>query len=183
MKYIIMSAGKGTRWNHYMNTTKQLVDIYGENLLERTIRLLHENEIYDIIISSYDKNHSMNNILRIESKEKDYISRMFVFDYLNEPTTFLYGDVFYSDDAIRKIIDEKTSDVKFFGNEKTFIAIKVENVDFFKARLKNCLNDDFYYYCFKEKNNDRFCYVESEFYNINTADDYHNLLKIIRKKR
>lgn len=66
-----MSDGKGTRWNNYMNTTKQTISINGENLLQRTIRLLHENEIYDI---------------------------MFAFDYLEEPTTFLYGDTFYSDE-------------------------------------------------------------------------------------
>ena len=43
-----MSDGKGTRWNNYMDTTKQTISINGENLLQRTIRLLHENEIYDI---------------------------------------------------------------------------------------------------------------------------------------
>lgn len=52
-----MSDGKGTRWNNYMNTTKQTISINAENLLQRTIRLLHENEIYDILIKSHDRRH------------------------------------------------------------------------------------------------------------------------------
>lgn len=38
IQYVIMSDGKGTRWNNYMNITKQEIVIDGENLLERISR-------------------------------------------------------------------------------------------------------------------------------------------------
>ena len=40
MKYIIMADGKGKRWNYYNDIPKHLIEIDGETLLERTVRLL-----------------------------------------------------------------------------------------------------------------------------------------------
>ena len=50
MKYVIMCGGKYWNWS----TPKQLVKINGERLVERTIRLLGENGVKDIAISSND---------------------------------------------------------------------------------------------------------------------------------
>ena len=38
MQYVIMSDGKGTRWNNYLNITKQQIVFDSENLLERMAR-------------------------------------------------------------------------------------------------------------------------------------------------
>ena len=51
MKYIIMCGGK----YDLFTTPKQLTKINGEELVARTIRLLKENGIEDIAISSKDK--------------------------------------------------------------------------------------------------------------------------------
>ena len=48
MKYIIMCGGTYKRWE----TPRQLTEICGEPLIARTIRLLRENGISDIAISS-----------------------------------------------------------------------------------------------------------------------------------
>ena len=57
MKYIIMAAGKGTRWNNYLGIPKHLIEINGETLLARTTRLLKENGIKNYIITSSDERY------------------------------------------------------------------------------------------------------------------------------
>jgi len=54
MKVLILCAGDGSRWGNYLGVPKQLVTINGETLLDRTIRLLRENQIADITIVSND---------------------------------------------------------------------------------------------------------------------------------
>ena len=48
MLYIIMAGGTYPFWK----TPKQLLEIDGEPIIERTIRLLRENGVEDIVISS-----------------------------------------------------------------------------------------------------------------------------------
>ena len=50
MKYIIMAGGN----NVYFETPPQLLRFNGEMLVDRTIRLLMNNQITDIAISSND---------------------------------------------------------------------------------------------------------------------------------
>ena len=50
MKYIIMSDGKGTRWNNYLGITKQEVIINNERLIDRTIRMILERTTDDVYI-------------------------------------------------------------------------------------------------------------------------------------
>ena len=60
MKYIIMADGKGTRWNNYHNIPKHLIEIGGETLLARTVRLLRENDARaDIVITSHDPRYEV----------------------------------------------------------------------------------------------------------------------------
>ena len=43
MKYIIMADGKGTRWQNYNDIPKHFIEINGEKIIERTVRLLRDN--------------------------------------------------------------------------------------------------------------------------------------------
>lgn len=38
----------------------------------------------------------------------------------NEPVCYLFGDVFYSDEAIKKIVQTETDDIEFFGSKEPF---------------------------------------------------------------
>ena len=51
MKYIIMCGGQYKKWE----TPRQLTKINGESIVERTIRLLKENGVDDIAISTNNK--------------------------------------------------------------------------------------------------------------------------------
>ena len=119
MKYIIMCGGK------YDNFTipKQLSVINGETLLERTIRLLKENGIEEYYITSnnpifkkYGEVLEHNNSFKFE----DGIVKGYWLDAYyptNEPTIYLHGDVYYSEAAIKKIINLNPKVNTFVGNE------------------------------------------------------------------
>lgn len=45
---IIIAAGDGTRWGNYLDRPKHFIEIDGETILHRTVRLLNENGITDV---------------------------------------------------------------------------------------------------------------------------------------
>ena len=58
---------------------------------------------------------------------------------INGPVCYLYGDVYYTDEAIKTIISNDNKDILFFGSEIEIFAIKVHNLDLFlqhKHRVK-----------------------------------------------
>lgn len=123
-KYIIMCGGNYDNFKEHKSLTK----INGERLVERTIRLLWENGINekDIFISSnedgfaqYDAKvlHHNNSFKVINEKVIGYwIDAYYPTD---EPVVYLHGDVYYTDEAIKKII-QRANETKvnvFIGNE------------------------------------------------------------------
>lgn len=120
MKYIIMCGGTYPDWTH----PKQLSVIKGEPIVSRTIRLLRENGINDIAISS--NNPAFEGlgvpVLRhenqyIEGKQSLWVDCFFPME---EPCCYIFGDVVFSPDAIRTIIKTETNDIEFFASAKPF---------------------------------------------------------------
>ena len=124
MRYIIMCGGEYRKWD----TPRQLLKINGETILERTIRLLRENGVEDIAISSNDDVFEQFglSVLRHENHYEaweyntcdGYWCNCFYFT--DEPVTYLFGDVVYSPEAIRTIIETETDDIIFFGSAPPF---------------------------------------------------------------
>ena len=118
MKYIILSDGSPEGFK----TPRQLSEINGEPIIKRTIRLLKENGIIDIIITSHDKRFDNLGVERYEPKYNDwnykdktgYWLSAFPIELLNQPITFLFGDVYYSENAIKTIVNTKTKENLFF---------------------------------------------------------------------
>nr|MBR6100723.1 hypothetical protein [bacterium] len=150
MKYIIMCGGK----YDYFDIPKHLIEVNGERLVDRTIRLLKEQGITDIAISSNDKRFDSCNVPRLEHENnyevidgKDYGYWLDAFYPTDEEVCYLFGDVYYSEDAIKTIIENDTDDVLFFGSsipnrpeyfkkwEEPF-AFKVKN----QKRFRECIN-------------------------------------------
>ena len=135
MKHIIMAAGKGKRWNEYLGIPKHLVKINGETLLGRTTRLLKERGI-DYIITGNDERYKQYGTLIKQSYNDCEIDR---FEPVSEPVCYLYGDVYYTESAIDKIINTPVDDVLFFGSNYEIFAVKVKNLELFfrnKDRVK-----------------------------------------------
>ena len=142
MRYIIMCGGEYTEWE----TPKQLLEVEGEPIVKRTIRLLRENGIDDIAISS--NNPAFEGLgVQVLHHDNDYLARAYddfdgywcdAFYPTDEPVCYIFGDVIFSPEAIRKIIETETYDIELFGSmppfaenyPKPFIepfALKVEN--------------------------------------------------------
>ena len=119
MKIIIMCGGK---YDHFQ-IPKQLSVVNGETLLERTMRLLKENGITDIYISSNNPIFKKyGNLLEHENSYKYENGKIYgywldAYYPLNEPCIYLHGDVYYSEDAIKKIINLNPKVNTFIGNE------------------------------------------------------------------
>ncbi len=152
MKYVILADSKSP--NNF-EIPRQLTKINGEPIIQRTIRLLKENGIDDIIVTSHDSRFDNLGAIRYEPlyNDWDHINKMgywlsaFPVELLDEPITFLFGDVYYSENAIKKIVDAKPKDNLFFctynNNDKRYIkhhdeplAYKVIKPNVFKAHIE-----------------------------------------------
>lgn len=121
MKYIIMAGGDYKEWE----TPKQLIKINGEVLIERTIRLLRENGIKDIAISTNNKafDYLGVEILHHENKynHNNYKKECIDSNYIwinayyptNEEVCYLHGDVYFSYEAIKTIVNTEVEDTMF----------------------------------------------------------------------
>lgn len=120
MKVIIMCGGV----YDIFETPKQLSVVNGETLVERTIRLLKENGAEDICISSTDLRFNNFGVPRLEHENSYKYENGKIYGYwldayypTDEPCIYLHGDVYYSDKAIKKILDFNAGINTFIGNE------------------------------------------------------------------
>lgn len=123
MKYIIMAGGKYEQWT----TPKQLLKVNEEVIIERTIRLLKENGVQDISISTDNSafNYLEIPILNHNNSYKVIDGKLYghwvdAFYPTDEPTCYIFGDVYFSDEAIRTIVETKTDDIELFGSMPPF---------------------------------------------------------------
>lgn len=124
-KYILMCGGDYQSFE----TPRQLSVVKGETLVERTIRLLRENGIKDIAISSNNPIFEKfgvpvlkhNNPYLINKEDKVVGGQWFdAFYPTNEPACYIFGDVYFSPEAIKTIVETKTNDIELFGSKKPF---------------------------------------------------------------
>ena len=124
MKYIIMAGGNYNHWEK----PRHLSIIQGEEVIARTIRLLRENGIEDISISSnnpiFEKfgipvlhHDNLYNCKWHSILEGSWFNCFFPTD---EPVCYIFGDVVFSPEAIKKIVETKTDDIEFFGSKPPF---------------------------------------------------------------
>ena len=137
MKYIIACGGP--------RSGKPLRKIYDESLVERTIRLLQANGVSDIAISSHDDRYEQFGVPVLKHDNPhtwDKFCWLKCFYPTSEPVCYLFGDVFYSPEAIRTIVQTEVDDIEFFASSPPFsyqymkrwaepFAFKVQNVEWF----------------------------------------------------
>ena len=152
MKYILMAGGEYKDFE----TPKQLLKVNEEVIIERTIRLLKENGIDDIAISTnnpafdyldVEKLKHENNFIHEYKNEKAKGWWLDAFYPTDEPTCYLWGDVYFSDKAIKTIINTETKDIELFGSMPPFaknytkswiepFALKVVNTEHLKKSIQ-----------------------------------------------
>lgn len=153
MKYIIMSGGK------YGDYPKQLLKVMGERILERTIRLLRAYGVEDIAVSTNSnivEGVAMKNGVPVLRHANDYVygeeeSKRWLkaFYPMDEPVCYIFGDVYFSEDAIRQIVRTETDSIQFFASAPPFspiypktwgepFAFKVQDTKLFFEKIEEC---------------------------------------------
>lgn len=100
--------------------------VNGERIVERTIRLLKENGIKDIVITSNNPQFDELGVPRLEHEnsyryENGKLNGYWVDAFYpkfnrNQKVTFLFGDVYYSENAIKKIVEYEGGGNVLFGS-------------------------------------------------------------------
>ena len=147
MIYILMCGGNYEKWR----TPRQLTKINGEPIIERTIRLLRENGVENIAISTdiQDFDYLM---LPIVTHSNTYRVRGYndvdgrwtdgFYPIKRDSVCYIFGDVIFSPEAIKTIVETPTDDIEFFASAPPFderfpkkyaepFAFKVVNTDKF----------------------------------------------------
>lgn len=153
MKYVILCYADNVE---PFTVPRQLCSVKGETLVGRTVRLLKENGIKDILITSKDKRFMayapiytpMYNDYR-PKENKGYWLDAFPVELMTEPVCFLLGDVYYSEEAIRTIVGTETDSVLFYCSYKNTdpryikhhdepFGFKVVDCDTFIYHIEHC---------------------------------------------
>ena len=152
MKYIIMCGGHYNEWE----TPRQMLKVKGEEITARTIRLLRENGVEDIAIST-DNPAFEKYGLPILKHDNTYHARKRndvdgywcdAFYPTDDPACYIFGDVIFSPEAVRTIVETDTDDIELFGSAQPFapeypkkwvepFAFKVRA----QARFRNCITE------------------------------------------
>lgn len=197
MKYIIMADGKGSRWKNYRGMPKHLVKIKGETLLARTVRLIKELDgESEVIITSHDDRYNITGAKRHEPLNNKLEIDRFTEELIDDDVCFLYGDTYYTREAMKIIVEEKNDSLLFFGNSKSIVAIKVETGDIFRehvdrvrrlyleGRIKKCIGwqvyESFSHMPFEKKQiGKNFVIVDQVTKDFNTPEEYLKAIEML----
>lgn len=121
MRAIIIAAGEATRWNNYMGVPKHLIEIDGEPIIHRTVRLLNERDVNDIyVVGPDDERYRIDGSeLYIPNKnprnhDADKFLNSAPLWHPEDRTVVFYGDVYFTDDAMDKIVASKIKRWRLF---------------------------------------------------------------------
>lgn len=104
MKYYILANGEGTRWHNYKGVPKQLIEIDGETILHRMIRLLREEGVAKkniIICGPFKDAEATSKITKSKTKREVFEE---IANLAKGPFTILYGDCYYTKECIHEIV-------------------------------------------------------------------------------
>ena len=105
-KIIIPIGGQQERWGNYLGVSKHDINIGGETLLNRIIRLLSSNNFTDIYFSEErDANYGDASKYMGSKEEWNTEGR----------TLFILGDVYFTEQAIHTILFNYDKDWRIFG--------------------------------------------------------------------
>lgn len=140
MKYVILCS-----MGEINEIPKQLIEIGGESLVKRSIRLLRNECVEDIAVVANNPLFDELDVLVIHNPDADgrWMWNWYIPD---EPVCYIFGDVFYSPEAIHQIVKTDTKLIRFFASSPPFadnypkswaepFAFKVQDVEFFRECL------------------------------------------------
>ncbi len=120
IRAILIAAGEGTRWGNYTGQPKHLANFNGERLIDRTCRQLRERGIIDVFVVANTGDYANeNSTLFIPTLHPEYgdADKFLSSTELWDPqcrTIIFYGDVFFTDKALKKILEAERKDWTMF---------------------------------------------------------------------
>ena len=129
MRYIIMCGGE-----YGWAKPRQMTEIFGEAVVARTIRLLRQEGVQEIVISATDRRFgrfgvpviSHENDFKVEKGEVVRGSWANAFYPTEDPACYIFGDVVFSQEAIRKIVQAPEAGILFFGSTPPFSPLYIK---------------------------------------------------------
>jgi NDP-sugar pyrophosphorylase family protein len=126
-KYIIMCGGGYWKWP----TPKHMSIVGGEPLVARTIRLLREQGVSDISISSNNEIFEQFGVPVLHHDNQYFLTKdsgatspwLDAFYPMTEPVCYIFGDVVFSPDAIKTIVETEVDSIEFFASAPPFAEI------------------------------------------------------------
>jgi hypothetical protein len=114
-KVIILCAGDGTRWGDFRGVPKHLVEIEGQRLIDRTCSqfLSYTNDVV-VVAPKDDDRYLIPNTTTYIPKEfggrelEKFYSSMDEWS-TSERTVLVYGDVYFTDEAVETIMTNSDS--------------------------------------------------------------------------
>ncbi len=115
MRVIIIAAGEAKRWNNYLGVNKHFIEIDGEPILKRTVRLLRERGVTDIYIVSDEEQYNLEGAKLYHPKRNPdngdldkFMNSRELWTAEPENKTFIfYGDVYFTEHAIDAILNDE----------------------------------------------------------------------------
>ena len=170
MKYILLCGGMNSKEQKNFDKPRHLLEIKGEPIVARTIRLLRESGVEDIAISTdapeLFEGFGVPIIKRWFGPDSLWIECFPTISdhdcWLFGPVCYLFGDVVFSPVAIAKIVETETEDVEFFASAPPFptiykkrwaepFAFKVQDTQHFQDAIKDTVKLSERYSAFKRE--------------------------------
>lgn len=110
IRYLILAGGIGYRWHDHLGIPKHLIRLDGEHLIHRTVRQLRERGIHPVIVGPNDDRYRIKGSM-LWTPEAFVITDTQVDKFLSSqpmwntdgPTTWMWGDVWWSDEAMNTL--------------------------------------------------------------------------------
>lgn len=135
MKFVIMADGKMLRWKN-RDCPKHMVRVDREPLLRRTVRLLRALQPdCRVIITSHNPAYETEGAERYEPLCNELEIDRFTWELIESGTCFLYGDVYYTEHTLRRILAFAPPRVGFAGSSSEIVAVVVRDGAFMRENV------------------------------------------------
>ena len=146
-RYVIMANGEGLRWGNFLGVPKHLITIEGKTLLDRLVQQLTRLDPEgEFVISSADHRTETVGAWRHRPERNRLEIDRFVPELVTDNVVFLYGDTYYSDEAITQIVNDGGQGIRFFGDTERIAAVrsteKQRLLDLLVTLRKRCSEGD-----------------------------------------
>jgi len=117
---VIIAAGDGTRWGDYGGHPKHFAVVDGEPILHRTVRLLQRDDVKVLVVGPDDRYKVEGSELYVPEHDPDvfdadkFLSSRALW-HPDGRTIVVYGDVYWTDEAMTRVLDWPSWDWVLFG--------------------------------------------------------------------